>query len=62
MARKKEITIGKVRNVLYKSSRILGDVNSVVRGTVPARIGTRIIGPLFSKALGEIIRSIFGKR
>ncbi|MBN1472242.1 MAG: hypothetical protein JW925_10715 [Syntrophaceae bacterium] len=62
MAREKGFTIGKVRKVLYQSSRTLGDINSVVRGTVPARIGTRIIGPLFSKALGGIIRLIFGKR
>lgn len=62
MSKKQGITIGKTRSALYKSARILGDINAVKRGTVPARIGTRIIGPMFSRLLGGIIRGIFGRR
>jgi hypothetical protein len=62
MSAKKGITIGKVRSALYSTSRVLGDVNSVARGTVPARIGTRIIGPVVAQIFSALIRSLFGRR
>lgn len=62
MSRKKGITIGKVRSSLYKTGRILGDVNAVNRGTVPARIGTRILGPIVGRLFGSLIRGLFGRR
>lgn len=62
MSEKEGITIGKVRSALYGTSRVLGDINAVKRGTIPARIGTRIIGPLVARAFGALIRSLFGRR
>ena len=50
MPPKKGITIGKIRTALYKSARLLGDVNSVKRGTINRRITNRVIG----KASGRI--------
>lgn len=62
MGRKKGLTIGKLRSGLYSSARVLGDINAVNRGTVPARIGTRIIGPYISRIFGGLIRGLFGRR
>lgn len=62
MSRKKGITIGKVRAGLYSAGRILGDINAVNRGTVPARVGTRIIGPIIGRLFGALIRGLFGRR
>ncbi len=59
---KKGITIGKVRSGLYSAGKVLGDINAVKRGTVPARIGTRIIGPWVGRAFGALIRGLFGRR
>lgn len=55
-------TIGKTRGALYKSGRVLGDVNAVSRGTVPQRIASRLLGGVFASLLGSIIRAIFGRR
>ncbi len=62
MSKKEGITIGKVRSALYGTNRVLGDINAVKRGTIPARIGTRIIGPLVAQAFSALIRAIFGRR
>lgn len=59
---KKGLTIGKIRSGLYTSGKILGDVNSVVRGRVAARVGTRVIGPLIANLFSALIRGLFGKR
>ena len=55
-------TIGKTRSVLYKSGRILGDVNAVERGTVPQRLVSRGIGYIFGRITGGIVRALFGGR
>lgn len=62
MARRKGLTIGKTRSALYKTARILGDVNAVKRGTIPQRVVSRYVGGFFSQFLGAIVRSIFGRR
>lgn len=62
MSEKEGITIGKVRSALYGTSRVLGDINAVKRGTIPARIGTRIIGPIVGRLFGALIRGLFGRR
>lgn len=60
--RNKGWTIGKTRSVLYKSARVLGDVNAVSRDTIPQRIASRVIGGVFAGLLGSIIRTLFGRR
>lgn len=62
MGTKKGITIGKTRTALYKTARILGDVNSVARGTVPQRLASRALGRLFNQLISNIIRGIFSGR
>ena len=42
--KKKGLTIGKTRSSLYKTAKVLGDVNSLKRGTVGQRIASRVIG------------------
>ncbi|AIF45741.1 hypothetical protein [Virgibacillus sp. SK37] len=38
------MTIGKIRTILYKLAKILGDINAVKRGRVKQRIKNRVIG------------------
>ncbi|MBL3636850.1 hypothetical protein [Bacillus subtilis] len=47
--------INKIRSLLYKSARILGDVNAAKNGTLGNRVARRAAG----KATGKIFRSIF---
>jgi hypothetical protein len=48
--------INKVRNVLYTSAKVLGDVNAVEKGKVPQRIGRRIAGKYASRIMNSIFR------
>lgn len=48
------MSISKIRSVLYKSARILGDVNAVKRRKILQRLGRRAIG----KGVGRIINRI----
>ena len=41
--------ISKARSALYKSAKVLGDLNSVKTGKVPERLTNRITGKLTSK-------------
>ncbi len=50
------MTIGKVRTALYKTARILGDVNAVLRGTIKKRIARRLLGRFAGKTIGRIVR------
>jgi len=50
------MTINKVRNVLYNSAKVLGDVNAVQRGKIPQRIGRRIAGKYASRIMNNIFR------
>ena len=54
VGRRKGLTIGKTRSVLYGTARLLGDVNAVRRGRVGERIAARVLGRLF----GQLIRAI----
>ena len=38
---KKSITIGKVRTALYKTAKVLGDINAVKRNTITQRASNR---------------------
>jgi len=49
------VRINKIRKILYKVSKILGDVNAVKKGTVGKRIGRRAAG----KGTGKILRKLF---
>ncbi|MCY8488739.1 hypothetical protein [Bacillus atrophaeus] len=49
------MNINKIRSLLYKSARILGDVNASKNGTLGKRVARRAAG----KATGKIFRSIF---
>jgi hypothetical protein len=38
------VSINKVRGLLYRLARLLGDVNAVEKGKVPQRVERRIVG------------------
>jgi len=40
------MSIGKIRTILYKTARILGDINAIRRGTIKQRLRNRFIGKL----------------
>lgn len=48
--------INKFRSKLYKTAKVLGDVNAVQKGKVTRRIGVRVVGKMF----GQLMRKIFG--
>lgn len=48
--------INKVRRGLYKTSRILGDVNAVKKGKIGERIVRRAAGRQAGKALGKLFK------
>lgn len=62
MSGKRGLTIGKIRSSIYKTGRILGDINAVARGTVPQRLLSRGLGYTFGRMIGSIVRGIFGRR
>ena len=51
------MSIGKLRSLLYKTARILGDINAVKRGTVKKRIANRVIGKVSGRLTGKASRS-----
>ena len=57
MCNKKLITIGKIRSLLYKSAKLLGDVNSIKRGTIGKRVTNRVIGKVSGRISSKISRS-----
>lgn len=40
------MSIGKIRTILYKTARILGDINAIKRGKVKQRVRNRVVGKL----------------
>jgi len=48
--------LNETRSILYKTARILGDVQAVKRGKVGRRIGRRVAG----KATGRLFMRLFG--
>ena len=46
--------ISKIRSAMYKSARILGDIEAVRKGTVDKRIKNRIKGRIAGKILGKL--------
>jgi hypothetical protein len=51
MARRRGLTIPKVRRSLYRGARILGDVQAVRTGRVSRRIARRGVGKLLGQTL-----------
>jgi hypothetical protein len=51
MSRRRGLTIPKVRRSLYRSARILGDLQAVRTGRVSRRIARRGIGKRFGRTL-----------
>ena len=58
MAMKKGFTIGKTRSLLYKSGKLLGDINSVKRGAVGKRVTNRLVGKASGKISARVSRAI----
>lgn len=59
MARKKSLTISKVRGVMYATAKILGDVQAVASGDprkVAKRVGRRVAGKATGQFLGWLFR------
>ncbi|ASV16902.1 hypothetical protein CHCC5024_3921 [Bacillus licheniformis] len=50
-----KMSINKIRSFLYKSAKILGDVNAVKKGTIGKRIARRAAG----KATSKLFRNLF---
>lgn len=44
----------KVRNVLYTSAKVLGDVDAVKEGKVITRVKNRIKGKITGKIIGKL--------
>jgi len=49
-------SISKARNSLYKTARILGDVQAISEGKVGKRIIRRLAGRTTGRLLGKIFR------
>ena len=58
MRNKKGLTIGKTRSALYKTAKILGDINAVRRGTIGRRVTHRISGRITARLLSKFVRFI----
>jgi len=59
---KKGWTIGKTRSLLYKSGKVLGDVNAVKRGAIGTRVTNRLVGKAstrISRGISKCIMSFF---
>lgn len=49
------MNINKIRSALYKSAKILGDVNAAKNGTLGKRLARRAAG----KATNKLMRNLF---
>jgi hypothetical protein len=50
------MSISKVRGVLYRLGRLLGDVNAIEKGKAPQRVERRIVGRAFGRIFGRLFR------
>ncbi|MGQ4666542.1 hypothetical protein ACUIJN_11995 [Metabacillus halosaccharovorans] len=50
------MSINKVRSVLYKVSKFLGNVNAVRNGTIGKRVARRAVGKATGKLLGKLFK------
>ncbi|WP_406590001.1 hypothetical protein [Bacillus atrophaeus] len=49
------MSISKIRSLLYKSARVLGDVQATKNGTIGKRVARRAAG----RATNKLLKSIF---
>ena len=45
-----------IRSMLYKTARVMGDVNAVKRGKVGRRIGRRAAGKATGRLFGKLFK------
>ena len=50
------MSINRVRSLLYRLGRLLGDVNAVEKGKAPQRVERRIAGKFTGRILGKLFR------
>ncbi|WP_176463752.1 hypothetical protein [Bacillus sonorensis] len=50
------MSINKIRSALYKTARILGDVNAAKNGTIGKRVARRASGKTAGKMLGKLFK------
>lgn len=48
------MSISKTRSALYKTARILGDIDAVKKGKVGKRVKNRLLGKLTGKLLKKL--------
>lgn len=58
MGKKKGLTISKVRGTLYKTGKVLGDVQALKSGD-PKKIGKRFGRRLYGKASSKLMNKLF---
>ncbi|MBU8786536.1 hypothetical protein KM903_09120 [Bacillus glycinifermentans] len=51
-----KMSINKIRSALYKSAKILGDVNAAKNGTLGKRMARRAAGKTAGKILGKLFK------
>lgn len=51
MARRRGLTIGKLRRTLRTAERLAGDAQAVKRGRVPERVTNRLMGRFFGRLI-----------
>lgn len=50
------MSISKVRSLLYRLARLLGDVQAVEKGHVVKRVERRVVGRWMARILGKLFR------
>lgn len=50
------VSISKVRGLLYRLARLLGDVQAVEKGHVVKRVERRVVGRFMGRILGKLFR------
>ncbi|MDL5143079.1 hypothetical protein [Bacillus atrophaeus] len=50
------MNINKIRSLLYRSAKILGDVNAAKNGTIGKRIARRAVGKATGKLMGKLFK------
>lgn len=55
------MSINSIRNMLYKTAKILGDINAVQKGKIGERIVRRAAGRTSGQLLQKLFRAIFKK-
>ena len=58
MKKANKISVGKTRSALYKSAKILGDINAIRRGSIGRRLTHRLTGKISARILSKLIRTI----